>query len=89
MEGALYNPSELEWQPLRLVLVLERWQVELELQLVGQRVERQQSVRRSRNYLISKSRYISAFSFSFAYVLLLVVRTTHQAFFPPHQTEEK
>jgi hypothetical protein len=65
MGGTLYNPSEPERQPLRPVLVLERWQVELELQLVGQRVEREQPICCPRNYVISKSRYLSAFSFPF------------------------
>ena len=53
MEGTLYNPSEPERQPLRPVLVLERWQVELELQLARQSVERQEPLSCSRNYLIS------------------------------------
>jgi hypothetical protein len=69
MEGALYNPSEPERQPLRPVLVLERWQVELELQLARQSVERRQPVCCPRNYLISKSRHMSAFSFSFLSVV--------------------
>jgi hypothetical protein len=89
MEGTLYNPSEPERQPLRPVLVLERWQVELELQLVGQRVECDQPLSRSRNCLISKSRYLSAFSFSFACALLLVAHAIHQASCRLHQTEEK
>jgi hypothetical protein len=35
--GTLYNSSQPERQPLRPVLVLEWWQVELELQLARQR----------------------------------------------------
>lgn len=49
--GTLYNPSEPERQPLRPVPLLERRAVELELQLARQRLERQQSVCRSRNSL--------------------------------------
>lgn len=52
-EDILYNPAEPERQPLRPVLVLERRSVELELQLVGQRLQRQQSFGRPRNSLIS------------------------------------
>ena len=87
MEGTLYNPSEPERQPLRPVLVLERWQVELELQLVEQRVERQQPVCCPRSCLISKSRFVSAFSFSFPYVVLSVVHAIHQASYRLHQME--
>ncbi len=33
IDGILYISSQPEWQPLRSLSVLERWSVELELQL--------------------------------------------------------
>ena len=41
MDGALHKP-QLGWQPVRPVPVLERWALELELQLAQQPVQRQQ-----------------------------------------------
>lgn len=54
-ERILYIPSEPRWQPLRLVSVLERRRVELELQLARQRLEFQQSVRGSRKSFYFKT----------------------------------
>ena len=62
--GVLYISAELEWQPLRPVLVLERWRVELERELARQRLERQQPVRGSRNSLHFSSDFSEEFCFT-------------------------
>jgi len=53
----LRTKPQRRWQPLRSLPLLERHEVELELQLAQQRLERQQSGSCSRNYLRSSAHF--------------------------------